>query len=395
MKHSELSLELEVDVMAKIKYNKLGKPYGTPLLVGPVGIGKTQSVIELALKRNMIVVVITAVHLEGEDIKGLPIYIEKLNTVKFIKFEYLKVLFGDLDPNREYMIIFDDLGQAKQEVIDALAPLFKDRRLADREIPDNVYIVATSNRMIDKSGVNPTPHMAKDRFKIYYLDVDFEDSINYYIKNDILPEIVGFLYTDSKMLHNDTPTYELTKGSNPRNIEALSNSLKERMSIKDCKNVIELYQKYYKENDRLFKEVIKADVGEEFAIKFITYIKYFMDIPNIASMIDNPELFEEVEKVAKEDENRKKGIVYNIAVQILSFLDRNKDNNTLDCKKMENILVLINKISNIYKDIAALILNKVFEDNVKMFQNLAKMSKHKELMEVVKGIVKTAEGRNE
>lgn len=182
---------------------------------GPPGVGKSSIIAQFAEENGYSLIDIRLSQFDNTDIRGIPFRHED-----GMKWE-LPSMFPR-DRNAKAIILLDEFAQAEQSVRKAAFQLVLDRKIGDYIVPDNVIIMAASNRTQDRSGAAKIEYALKSRFTHYDLVVDFDDFSDWAISAKFNPKMLGYLSSNKHMLHNFDPASESNGGMSPRQWEAAS-----------------------------------------------------------------------------------------------------------------------------------------------------------------------------
>ena len=236
------------------------------LIKGQPGIGKSDIVAQACAKLGYELIISHPVVADPTDYKGLPFVID--GQARFLPF-------GDLEKliNADHPIVFflDDLGQATPAVQSAVMQLLLARQINGHKISKEVRFVAATNRREDRANVSGILEPVKSRFhSIVELTVDVDDWIEWAYKNDMPPELIGFIQWRPQMLNDFKATRDIENSPCPRTVAFLGVMW----------------------NDGIPKEIqfetIKGAVGEAFAIEFLAYVKLFLSLPSVHQIARDP-----------------------------------------------------------------------------------------------------------
>ena len=178
-----------------------------PMFVwGPPGIGKSETFeqiknayIEQGKKAHLIDCLL--VSWDPIHPKGYPYFDQTANKMRFSAPDELP----DEEMAKEYDVIIlflDELNGASPATQAAAYQLVLNRAIGKYKLPDNVVIAAAGNRDTDKGVTYRMPKPLANRFLHYEVKVDFNTWQDWAIKNQIHPDVVGYLTTFKNDLHN-------------------------------------------------------------------------------------------------------------------------------------------------------------------------------------------------
>jgi MoxR-like ATPase len=136
---------------------------GRPCMIwGPPGIGKSDIIAQIGNRENRPVIDLRLLLMEPTDLKGIPFYDPKTETMKWGKPGELP---GEADTELHNAILFlDEINAAPQSVQAAAYQLILNRRVGEYELPEGVSIVAAGNRETDRAVTFRMPSALANRF---------------------------------------------------------------------------------------------------------------------------------------------------------------------------------------------------------------------------------------
>ena len=142
-----------------------------PVMVwGAPGIGKSDIVKQIGNDAKREVIDIRLPLWEPTDIKGIPFFNSKSNTMEWAPPAELPS-----DPKSKAILFLDELNSAPPSVQAAAYQLILNRRVGTYKLPEGVSIVAAGNRETDKGVTYRMPAPLANRFVHLEMRVDFED----------------------------------------------------------------------------------------------------------------------------------------------------------------------------------------------------------------------------
>jgi hypothetical protein len=185
------------------------------MLWAPPGIGKSSMVKQLAKDLGLPVIDIRLAQYDPLDLKGIP-------TINGNKTTWLTPEFF---PTEGKGILFlDELTCAAPSVQNAALQLVLDRKLNNYEVPEGWKIIAAGNTAEHGAFVSKLSNPMKNRMAHIYIAPFWEDVKQYFVDNNIRPEIVSFLDWRPELMHK-MPTTEEAAFPTPRTWEKFSDLL--------------------------------------------------------------------------------------------------------------------------------------------------------------------------
>ena len=234
------------------------------------GVGKTEIISQACEETQTHVIVTHPVVSDPTDYKGLPFMVEEQGRKKarFLPFGDLEDLIMATENTAFFM---DDLGQAPPSVQAAVMQLILGRKINGHEVSDTVSFIGATNRKSDKAAVTGILEPVKSRFRtIIELQADVDDWVAWAARNDIPPEMIGFIRWRPELLHNFTPTQDMTNSPCPRTIENVAHWVKVGLPKE-----MEL-------------EVYSGAAGEGLAGELVGYLRMYRDLPDLDNIIKYP-----------------------------------------------------------------------------------------------------------
>jgi len=235
------------------------------LVKGAPGVGKSDIINQVAEATKHHLIISHPVVSDPTDFKGQPWVIDGKAT--HLPYNELQQLIEATEPTIYFL---DDLGQAPACVQAAAMQLILARRVNGHKVSDSVVFIAATNRREDRAGVTGILEPVKSRFaSILQLDVSTEDWVEWALKNDMPPELIGFIYFRPELLHKPAPTSDIVNSPCPRTIAYAGKLINLGLTS---------------------VEVLAGAIGEGAAIELVGFLKIQSDLPDLNEIIDKPKI---------------------------------------------------------------------------------------------------------
>jgi len=234
----------------------------TPVFIhGSPGIGKSYIVADVAEQNNLELVDVRLSQMDPVDLRGVP-------SIKEDQTVWMPPVFFPKEPDSEGILFLDELNSAPPSVQAAIYQLVLNRKMGEYALPKGWRIVCAGNRVSDRGVVFRLPTPLANRMVHLSVQARFEDFKLFAIKSGLHPFIIGFLGFRPDLLATE-PVVEDDANpafATPRSYHMLSNILKT--------------------NDEIGKiaSIIYGTVGYGAGIEFISYVKVYEELPDIASI---------------------------------------------------------------------------------------------------------------
>ena len=243
-------------------------PGRKPVLIkGAPGIGKTDVVTQACQAAGANLIVSHPVVSDPIDFKGMPFVAD--GRADFLPFGDLRKL---IEAKTSTVFFLDDLGQAPPTVQAAAMQLILARRINGHHVADVVTFIAATNRKQDKAGVSGILEPVKSRFAtIIELTPDIEDWVSWALRAGLPTELIAFIRFRPALLHNFTPTADITNTPCPRTVANVGGLMGLGLT------------------PDLEFEAYSGAAGEGFAAELMGFLRIFRNLPNPDAVLLNPE----------------------------------------------------------------------------------------------------------
>ena len=291
----------ELEHLLRLQVNELGRNPASasllpPLMVwGAPGLGKSSILRQVAESLGIGFIDVRLAQREPVDIRGLPVPGE--DGVK-----WLVASEWPRDPASRGIILFDEITAADRSLQVAAYEFILDRRLGELyQVPPGWYICAAGNRAVDRAVATTMSSALANRFMHVELEEDVESWIKWARKNDIAPEVMGFIRFKPQLLFNQQ-NENLERGwPSPRSWERVSRML-DLMSGED---------------EGLVRKMVYGLVGNNAGVEFMEFRKMSLAVDDVLRMMTDPAAVVKIPKGADK--------LYSFCTALSYYLWRGKD----------------------------------------------------------------------
>jgi MoxR-like ATPase len=164
------------------------------MIWGPPGIGKSQTVAEVARAAGIDLIDLRLSQLAPTDLRGLPVADHKDRTSRWYPPEFL--------PRGGKGILFlDELNMAPPAMQGIAQQLVLDRQVGSYQLPEGWHVWAAGNRIEDGASVFQMPSALQNRFVHLSVEANFDSFRQWALGHGIHERIVAFLAFRPQLLH--------------------------------------------------------------------------------------------------------------------------------------------------------------------------------------------------
>ena len=272
------------------------------MMWGAPGIGKSDIVKQIGEEQERDVIDIRLPLWEPTDIKGIPYYNSKENTMTWAPPSELPS-----DPKSTAIVFLDELNSAAPAVQAAAYQLILNRRVGTYKLPEGVAIVAAGNRETDKGVTYRMPSPLANRFVHLELRVDYEDWMQWATIHHVHPDVVGYCTFAKQDLYDFDPKSASRAFATPRSWSFVSQLLSDDLP------------------ESTLTDLVAGAVGEGLAVKFMNHRKVAAKLPNPSDILSGK---------VKDLKTKEISAMYSLTVSLCyelqqAHLNKVKDWNTL------------------------------------------------------------------
>lgn len=229
---------------------------------GPPGIGKSETVAQVANELGGLMIDLRMAQMEPTDIRGIPFFNKEINKMDWAP----PVDLPDEETASQYPVVvlfLDEMNSAAPAVQAAGYQLILNRRVGKYVLPDNVVIVAAGNRESDKGVTYRMPMPLANRFVHIEMRTDFDSWQQWAVMKGVNQEVVGYLMRNKQDLYDFDSKSSSRAFATPRSWVFVSDLL--NMDGKQ-------------DTDTIYALTAGA-IGEGLASKFGTHRKFVAQLP--------------------------------------------------------------------------------------------------------------------
>ncbi len=232
-------------------------------LWGAPGIGKSDLIRHIAAARALPVIDFRAILRDPIDLRGLPAIID--GAAKWLPPSDLPHAERD---GAEGILFLDELNAAAASVQAACFGLVLDRKVGEYRLPSGWRIIAAGNRQSDRAAAQRMPTALANRFAHIDVEADLDTFTAWANLNDVNPKVISFVRWRPGLLHKmDNPDQRAFP--TPRawvQVSKIAEALQDlRLSL------------------------VTGLVGEGAAAEFEGFMRTYMSLPSLDSIIAKPE----------------------------------------------------------------------------------------------------------
>ena len=285
-----------------------------PFLWGPPGIGKSDSVRQLAAYienhtgKKAIVTDVRLLLFSPIDLRGIPVANQNRSAA-----EWLKPSIFDMDPDNNVVniLFLDELTSAPTSVQAAGYQLTLDRKIGEHSLPDNCIVIGAGNRLADHSVAYRMPNALANRLQHYEVVADLESWKSWAIKNGVHPMVLGYLSFDNSKFYNEGEMDDMAFPT-PRSWMFVSNLL----------NILGT------EGDlSILYHPVSACIGAGTALSFLSWCKNHADLPDVTDIFQG----KRTKYPAKSD------ALYALVRSMISYVESQEKQDGITAIELENM----------------------------------------------------------
>lgn len=235
-------------------------------LWGKSGIGKSSVVKQIAKKLNLKINDVRLSQLDSIDLRGFP-----CPDMANGKMHWLPADFLPKETDPPGILFLDECNAALPAVASGAYQLVLDRAIGNYRLPDHWSIVAAGNNIGDRGITHSMPAPLNNRFIHLDFELDVDDWSKHAQEDGIHRNIRSYIRFQPGSLH------DFDAAINPRSFP----------TPRSWYMVNTIYNSGYSSADTF--EILKGVIGEGHAAKFVGFCRDIATMPDIDSILLNPE----------------------------------------------------------------------------------------------------------
>lgn len=160
------------------------------MLWGTYGIGKSEIVYQLGVRKNRKVIDFRTNIREPVDLRGVPVPDHKTGTTKWFTPDELPRV--DRDGEEGYLFL-DEINSGSLQMQAVCFQLVQERKVGDYHLPTGWRIIAAGNRVGDRAAAQRMPTALRNRFAHLFCKPDVAAWCTWANANGVAPEVVAFV----------------------------------------------------------------------------------------------------------------------------------------------------------------------------------------------------------
>lgn len=242
-----------------------------PLLLALYGLGKSYQAQKFASSNGMHYIDYRAAYKTFNDVRGFGVPEQESQKMVFYSDEDF-----DFATDKPNCLHFEEVLNAAPSVQKVLMQIILDRLIGKDPIPEDTFIMASSNRRCHRTGVEPILAALADRFSIYQVRPDFTSFMNYMENNAMSDMVLAFLNVNSDAPYN----FDIGKWDGESNLPTFRSFERLDDLAASYRNTEEMA------NDDLLSALASSKVGPKYGPMFAQFVRLSNSIGDVNKMIE-------------------------------------------------------------------------------------------------------------
>lgn len=226
---------------------------------GPPGVGKSDSIRQVASELGIPVVDLRMSLLNPVDLRGIPFVDKETGQTKWMPPSFLP-------KDGEGILFLDELNVAPPAVQAAAYQLILDRAVGEYKLPPGWFIVAAGNRGTDRAIVYDMPSALRNRMTHFEVEVSVDDWLDWAWQNNMDSRVISFINFKNNLLFQFDPKTSKRGFPTPRSWSFVS--------------------KLINASPKIDFELVSGAVGEAAGHEFVAFVKVMDKLPNAEDILN-------------------------------------------------------------------------------------------------------------
>ena len=181
----------------------------TVFLVGDPGVGKTESVCQIAKELKVGFVEVHLSHHTRQSAIGLPRIVEREfggvseEITEYTMSEILAEIYHNIEESgkNEGIIFVDEINTISPSMEPAMLAFLQKKEFGGKKLPEGYRIVAAGNETIHNNSAREFDAVTLDRMMVFHVEADADTFLQYAKKKKMHPMIINFIKREPEMLN--------------------------------------------------------------------------------------------------------------------------------------------------------------------------------------------------
>ncbi len=238
------------------------------MLWGATGVGKSESVRQLAEELNAELRDIRLCQKQPTDIGGLPALDHENQQTVF----YPPAFLAPREDGKTVVLFFDEISLAPDDTKSAVLGVLEERRQGNIEIPDDWIIVAAGNRPEDLANARGLGAAANRRLLHIVIEPQLEATLAHFMKIGVIGEVLAFLKVFPQHLSGEEAARTQKQELYPRPAS--------------WKKVSDVFQELRKADKRTRHLAVAGIIGDSVAAEFMMLAEEIKNMKSVDELLE-------------------------------------------------------------------------------------------------------------
>jgi hypothetical protein len=238
------------------------------MLWGATGVGKSETVRQLAAETGAELRDVRLCQKQPTDIAGLPALDHERKQTVF----YPPAFLAPSKNEKGVILFFDEISLAPDDTKGAVLGILEERRQGNIEIPENWIIVAAGNRPEDLRSARGLGAAANRRLLHVVIEPQLEATLKHFIKIKVAPEVLAFLKVFPQHLSGEESARQQRWELYPRPAS--------------WKKVSDVYDELRKADKNMRYLAVAGIIGDSVATEFMMLVEEIKNMKSVDELLE-------------------------------------------------------------------------------------------------------------